>query len=138
MNIDRLRHLTRVLRAVDAMERPFDMTAWTKGTSCDSAACAGGWAARDETFNLIGLHLLNGAPAYRIHETASNKPVCYTGWTALLEFFDLCADDAHHIFDPYFYDYLPHSMFDISPQRVIDRIEKLIQTNQENARLDSI
>jgi hypothetical protein len=106
MHIERLKHLTTVLKEVPP-ER-FDLWGW----DCGTAACAVGWACRDPQMQDEGLRMFNGIPHYK----------GLSAWPAVEAFFDLPEYEAAQLFMASRYKQDP-----ATPQDVIARIEKLLE-----------
>jgi hypothetical protein len=90
---DRLLALCRVLESID--DDAFDLRDWVRNGSCNSVACAVGWAIRDEWFRGQGLSRHDRSPSYGE----------LTGWKAVRAFFGLSRDEAFHLFHVGKYDH---------------------------------
>jgi len=101
----RLLGLCRVLESVE--DDAFDLRDWARNGSCNSVACAVGWAIRDDWFGEQGLTREGRSPAYG----------GLTGWKAVRAFFGLSRDEAFHLFHVGKYD-------DATRPVVLDRIRR--------------
>jgi len=113
MNVDRLLHLVKILRAVDADEEKsarFDMDAWF--TDCGTASCAAGFACEDPEFQAAGLSRCNLGECPQFDGKLT--------FEALSKFFEI---ESEFIFDPNYYNIKENH---IKPRDVIDRIMDLI------------
>lgn len=112
MNRERLKILVEVLDRVEAEGGKFDMDRWVEpvgrqpdGTpappSCNTAACAMGWAAVEPRFNAMGLKL-RVMRSYLSPNSTWYEPTFngLNGMEAACEFFDLTLDDTAYLFDP--------------------------------------
>ncbi|MCP4330304.1 MAG: hypothetical protein GY791_17905 [Alphaproteobacteria bacterium] len=100
---ERMLALCRVLESID--DNAFDLRDWARNGSCNSVACAVGWAIRDDWFKGQGLTRHNRSPAY----------AGLTGWKAVRAFFGLSREEAFHLFHVGKYD-------DASRVAVLNRI----------------
>jgi len=83
---DRLLGLCRVLDGVD--DGAFDLRDWQRNGSCDSVACAVGWAMRDDWFRGEGLGRVGRSPSFG----------GLRGWKAVRNFFGLSREEAFYLF----------------------------------------
>lgn len=92
-NLERLRHLRALV--ADKDDDQISMDQWT----CDTQACALGWAALDPVFNAAGLNLKVGLNNWDEQEMVPsfNGFTCYV---AAEDFFDLSVDEVFNLFDP--------------------------------------
>jgi len=111
MNIERLQKLADHLRGVPP--EAFDLDQW----SCGSVACAVGHACLIPEFAEQGLTLKKSEnrnflePVFGFSE----------GWDAVSYFFDICEEDAEHLFGAWQY-----LRADRHPEAVAKRIEALL------------
>ena len=113
MNVDRLLHLVKILRAVEADDEKsarFDMDQWF--ADCGTASCAGGFACEDPEFQAAGL---SRCPSWDCPKFDGKLR-----YRALSKFFGI---ESEFIFDPMYYDIKENH---IKPRDVIDRIIYLI------------
>ena len=83
----RLRQLCRVLESIP--DEAFDLRDWARNGSCDSVACAVGWAMRDPWFREEGLgRAKKRSPAF----------AGQSGWRAVRDFFGLSREQAFELF----------------------------------------
>jgi hypothetical protein len=106
---DRLLGLCRVLETIS--DDAFDLRDWARNGSCDSVACAVGWAMRDGWFVDQGLSRADRSPAYG----------GLTGWKAVRDFFGLSKDEAFYLFHAGKYQ-------DPNRRAVMTRIRALAET----------
>jgi hypothetical protein len=114
INVEALLELKRVLRHVQKEDLRFDISRWHSGGRllprivaewCGTAACAAGWAARDDWFKKRGFGRgLYGARGFVECDRFFGRP-------------------ASNIFNHHFYPYAA------TPEMVIEKIDELISTN---------
>lgn len=154
MNVPRLQHLITVLKQIEAERKPFYMDLWFGITShddwCETAACAGGYAALDPQFQAQGLgievflqHEAKMPRTIQVNSMAEIQPHLKDGWScyvalpsfegkiafeAVERFFDLTPAEATYIFAVITYRKLNHRT---RPHHVIEHIQELLTKTQE-------
>lgn len=129
MNKERLLRLADFLQIVP--EEKFDLEEWTNvdtlekmpeltGKTCESTACAVGWASAIPEFKEIGFHFeLNEDQEYLIPVWGDHK-----NWDAVREFFGLSIGQAEKLF--MYYNYAPGGN---GPKDVAKAIRKFVKDN---------
>lgn len=119
MNRQRLEHLIEVLDSVP--RKRFSLDHW----SCDTSACAVGWAAQDPKFKADGFKLARPLLDYEPHpvyQPVKGGPFT-EGWEAVCEFFELTHEDAEWLFSIDCYD----DFVAVKPRDVAKRIRALLE-----------
>jgi len=106
---ERLCALADLLETID--DRAFDLRDWQRNGSCDSVACAVGWALRDDWFRNQGLVRDDRSPGFR----------GLKGWRAVRTFFGLNREEAFYLFHAGKYD-------DPTREAVLDRVRRFAAT----------
>ena len=129
MHTHRLTTLAKFLRTVP--EKKFDLTSWRdshrttddelRDPTCNTAACAVGWACSLPEFKAEGLGFKGGP--YQSHGELGNT----YGWPAVREFFFLDSEQANYLFD--FSSYERNNATDVA-----DRIDKFVKQRQREAK----
>lgn len=128
---DRMELLADVLQRVEAEDLPFDMSMWVsivrrpdgkllsdqeiEEWDCGTAACAGGWLARDPRAHALGLALVAGWPCIR--------GSWENGISALGKFLGCSSYVAIELFDRHSY-HKPDST--VRAQDVLERVRALL------------
>jgi len=121
--MQRLLHARKVMEQVRDEQRPFNMATWFAPSDpeyahdCQTAACFGGWCARDPLFQAEGLGIFMEMPAY------SDR----VGSVALANFFNIKLPDAKFLTLPRNYEELVGTADRIHPQHVIDHLDIVIK-----------
>lgn len=111
MNDERLRLLSEVLDEIERTGGKFNIDMWVEPRfdaekvpllpSCETSACALGWAAADPRFMAMGLRLIRMPPLG--NKSTRTWVPAYRGWLgyeAAAAFFDLPAAEAEWLFSP--------------------------------------
>ena len=122
MNRPRLQHAIALMERVRDQGLPFNMGLWfaDKGNpeDCGTAACFGGWCARDPEFRAAGMGIDVDALSYH------NR----WGSGAIAEFFGLSLRDTRFLTMPKAYGSYDGSPESITPDHVIARIRALLDS----------
>jgi hypothetical protein len=113
----------------------FKMRTWLGYRDCGFSACAIGHACLDERFNQLGFMFCGDNPLFSVSERVE-----HFGWTAVTKFFEIDQQIADWLFSMYAYfepgvtwsgdDSVPQA----SPQQVKERIDDLLETDEEQFR----
>lgn len=125
MNKERLQTLADFLKTPLPQEK-FDIESWRSGlnttdrglraVSCNTVACAVGWACAIPEFKALGLKYKQGPWTGRPNFKGND------GWDAVTNFFDLRYSDCFYLFDA---DSYPNA-YETTALEVVTRIEEFI------------
>lgn len=95
-DVVRLEELKRILAGVRDLKGELNMKVWV----CGTAACIGGWAARNAKFRALGLDFQTPEQCGGRHGNIVlwRKPKPLWGFNALEHFFDLDETQANYLF----------------------------------------
>lgn len=130
MNKDRIRLAIKVMERVRDQQLPFNMNVWVKKAKCGTAACFAGHLALSPEFQALGLGL--------VEEKDEDDVVLKTprykgeiGWRAIKNLLDISSPTTSMLVYPYSYHPKIPWGEPITPQHVIDRLNRLLNEGEE-------